>query len=229
MAVVLLIQGRSEVPRFPVRTTANTRRDRPMIVQSPPEFERGLGEVAWFANLGQPSPWDEGCARFYAWDQWPGPENGPGEALALTSQDMRDRIFAASPRAADALQTLFDRIGVIVKDRARTTVPFDPEADAWHGPTQCVRDAAYVAGWLGACWRAAGWSLMIWWNCGTGSKLDTGRQASPTSPATGVTYSGMSLLSPAAAGLLIPRLPCQVVTGDPRRVLLSRAAALEHP
>lgn len=156
MAVVWLVQGRSEVPRFPVRTTVNTRRDRHMILRSLDEFERGLGEVAWFANLGLPSPWDEGCVRFYAWDQWPGPENGPGEALALMSQDMRDRIFAASPLAADALQTLFDRIGVIVRDRARTTVPFDPEADAWHGPTQCVWDAAYAAGLVG-CVLASGW------------------------------------------------------------------------
>jgi len=138
-----------------------------MIGQSPDEFERGLGEVAWFANLGQPSPWDEGCVRFYAWDQWPGPENGPGEALALTGQDMYDRIFAASPVAADALQTLFDRIGMIVRDRARTAVPFDPEGDAWHGPTLCVWDAGYVAGLIG-CVLASGWpvphDLVELWN-----------------------------------------------------------------
>src|SRR5215468_935775 len=129
-----------------------------MIVQSPDEFECGLGEVAWFANLGQPSPWDEGCARFYAWDQWPGPENGPGEALALTSQDLRDRIFAASPVTAGALQTLFDRMGVIVKDLARTRVPFDSQADAWHGPSQCVWDAAYMAGLVG-CVLASSWAV----------------------------------------------------------------------
>lgn len=155
------------MPRFPVRTTANTRQNRHMIVQSPDEFECGLGEVAWFANLGQPSPWDEGCVRFYAWDQWPGPENGPGEALALTGQDMYDRIFAASPVAADALQTLFDRIGMIVTDRARTAVPFDPEGDAWHGPTLCVWGAGYVAGLIG-CVLASGWpvphDLVELWN-----------------------------------------------------------------
>jgi hypothetical protein len=138
-----------------------------MTVQSPDEFERGLGQVAWFANLGQPSAWDQGCTRIYAWDQWPGPENGPGEALALTCQDMHDRIFAANPLAATALQRLFGRLGAIVRDRARTAVPFYPEADTWHGPTVSVWAAGYVAGLIG-CVLASGWpvpdDLVELWN-----------------------------------------------------------------
>lgn len=150
-----------------MRTSANTRRDRQMTARSLDEFERALGEVAWFAHLGQLSPWDEGCTRIYAWDQWPGPENGPSEALALTTQDMYDRIFEASPIAADALQALFDRLGAIVTDRAQISVPFDPEEDAWDGPTLCVWVAAYVAGLIG-CVLASGWpvpdDLVELWN-----------------------------------------------------------------
>ena len=71
---------------------------------------------------------------------------------------MYDRIFAASPVAPDALQGVFDRLGAIVRDRASTAVPFDPEADAWYGPTMCVLAAAYCAGLVG-CVAASGWRV----------------------------------------------------------------------
>src|SRR5258706_14497100 len=93
---------------FRVRTGANTRRDRLLAARSPDGFERGLGEVAWFAHLGEPSPWDDGCVRIFSWDQWPGPENALGEAFGQASQDLYDRIFTAGSLAADDLQVLFD-------------------------------------------------------------------------------------------------------------------------
>ena len=37
-------------------------------------------------------------------------------------------------------------------------MPFDPEQDAWHAPTQCVWDAAYCAGLIG-CFVALEWSV----------------------------------------------------------------------
>jgi hypothetical protein len=167
MAAVRLHLAKGDGPRFPLRTLANTRRDRHMTAQSLDEFESALGAVAWFANLGQPSPWDVDCTRIHAWDQWPGPENGPAEALALMTQDMYDRIFAASPIAADALQALFDRLSAAVTSRAQTAVPFEPDQDAWHGPTLCVWVAAYVAGLIG-CVLASGWpvpdDLVELWN-----------------------------------------------------------------
>src|SRR5215471_4949203 len=70
---------------------------------------------------------------------------------------------------------------------------------------------------------------MIWWSCGTGSKQDTGRQASPTSPATVVTYLSTSLLFPGGCWSTESRgFSHSVVTDDPHYLLPSSAAALEH-
>jgi hypothetical protein len=148
------------VPRFRVWTVANTRRDHRFGTRTAGEFERGLAGVPWFARLGEPSPWDGGCVRISAWEQWPGPENALGEAFALLFQDLRDRIFAACPPPpADHPQVLFDRVITDVVSRARAAVPlFDPAQDAWHAPTQCVWDAGYVAALI-ACVLARGWPI----------------------------------------------------------------------
>jgi len=141
-----------------VRTVANTRQDRRITAQSPDEFERELHEVAWFAHLGERSPWDGNCVRIFAWEQWPGPENALGEAFSYAFQETHDRVFAASPLAAADLQMVFDRGHAAVMSRARTAVPFDPVKDAWHAPTQRVWQAAYAAGLI-MCVRAGGWPV----------------------------------------------------------------------
>jgi hypothetical protein len=123
--------------------------------------------MAWFAHLGEPSPWDGGCVRMGAWDQWPGPENALGEAFAQASGDLRDGIFAACSPAAGDLQVRFDRVHALVMSRAGAAVPFDPEQDAWHAPTQCVWDAAWVAALIAcvlACSRPVPDDLVELWN-----------------------------------------------------------------
>lgn len=167
-------------PWFSVRTIANTRRDRRVTAQSPEEFERELSEIAWFRHLGEPSRWDSGCVRIFAWDQWPGPENALGEAFALAQQEVHDRIFAASQLVADDLRMLFDRGQSAVMDR----VPFDPyEGDSWHGPSACVWNAAYTAG-LMMCVLANGWpvpdDLVEQWNWYEAGNWPTGFAADPT-------------------------------------------------
>jgi hypothetical protein len=150
----------AERPRFRVRTVANTRLDHRIGAVTLGEFERELAEVAWFAHLGEPSPWDSGCVRISAWEQWPGPENALGEAFGLAFQDLCDGIFAACAAAAgDHLQVLFDRVYAAVRNRARAAVPSDdPDQDAWHAPTQCAWDAGYVAALI-ACVLACGWPV----------------------------------------------------------------------
>jgi hypothetical protein len=64
--------------RFRVLTFANTRLDHRIGAVALGEFERELVEVAWFAQLGERSPWDRGCVRISAWEQWPGPESARG-------------------------------------------------------------------------------------------------------------------------------------------------------
>jgi hypothetical protein len=85
------------------------------------------------------------------------PENALGEVFGCGSQETHDRIFAASPLAADDLQLLFDRGHAIVMSRASTAVPL-PRQDTWHAPTQCVWQAAYTAG-LVMCVLDSGWPV----------------------------------------------------------------------
>jgi hypothetical protein len=108
----------SVTPRFPELTLANIRLARRIDARTAGEFERGLSGVGWFARLGMPSPWDGGCARIFAWQHWPGPEDALVEAFALAQQDMKDRIFAGDAAAAD-LPALFDRVNAQVMDQAR--------------------------------------------------------------------------------------------------------------
>ena len=144
-------------------TVANTRRDQRPGALAAGEFERRIASVPWFAHLGEPSRWDDGCVRISAWDQWPGPENALGEAFAEALADAQDRVFAAWPTGARSTsagdpRALFDRVRAAVLSRARLAVPFDPAQDAWHAPTQCVHDAGYVTA-LVACVLARGWPV----------------------------------------------------------------------
>ena len=148
------------MPWFRVRTVASTRRDHQIGAGTLGGFERGLAGVAWFAHLGEPSPWDGGCVRISAWEQWPGPENVLVVAFALMFQDLRDRIFAACPLpAAGDMRVLFDRVSTAVVSLAGAVVPlFDLAEDAWYAPTQCAWDAGYVAALI-ACVLACGWPV----------------------------------------------------------------------
>jgi hypothetical protein len=126
----------AEAPLFPVRTVASTRSDHGIGAVTLGEFERELAEVAWFAHLGEPSPWDDGCVRIFGWEQWP----GPGSELVLE--------FA-----------LVDRVYAVMVSRAGAAVPScDPRQDAWHASAQCAWDAGYVAA-LTACVLSCGWPV----------------------------------------------------------------------
>jgi hypothetical protein len=159
----------AETPRFRVWTVANTRQDHQIGARTADEFERVLAGVAWFAHLGEPSPWDGGCERISAWEQWPGPHDLLDETFHQSLQGIHDGIFAAcSPTAADGLQVLFDRVSAAVRNRAAAAVPlYDPEEDSWYAPTLCVWSAGYV-GALIACVLACGWpvpeDLVEMWN-----------------------------------------------------------------
>jgi hypothetical protein len=177
----------AEVPRFRVWTVANTRRDHRFGIWTADEFERGLAGVPWFARLGEPSAWDGGCVRISGWQQWPGPENTLGEAFGQALQEMHDQIFAACSAAAGDLRARFDRVRVSAVSCARTAVPFNPGADAWHAPTQCVHDAGYVAALIG-CVLARGWTvpedLVEMWNWFEAGHWPAGFAREPGDPPT---------------------------------------------
>jgi hypothetical protein len=151
----------AEAPWFPVRTAACTRTDHRIGGLTLRDFERELAQVAWFAHLGEPSPWDGGCVRLSGWEQWPGPQADELVLeLALAQQDLHDRIFASCPPAGVGhLQALFDRVYAAVVNRAGKAVPLsDREQDAWYAPTQCAWDAGYTTALI-ACVLACGWPV----------------------------------------------------------------------
>jgi hypothetical protein len=131
--------GNSDIP---VSTFPNARRNRPIAARTLKEFEERLGSVAWFANIGRPSPWDHGCARMSLWEDWPGPENRLSDAFCRMHVVLRDRTVG-TPADPD-LQALFARMRMLTLSYARTEVPYDPEEDCYHAPNQCVWDAAEV-------------------------------------------------------------------------------------
>lgn len=117
------------------------------------DFLEGLEAVPWFSATGRPTSPDAGVERMSAWEDWPGPEEPTIGKLSFRHQDLYDRIMAEAGKQQPELAELWDRIRAAVFRRATATVPFDPEQDAWHGPTTAVWQAAWTAGLIGLCLR----------------------------------------------------------------------------
>lgn len=142
-----------------MRTVVNTRCEEFRFrARFPEQFERELDEVEWFAQLGEPSPWDGDCQRIFGWDQWPGPENAQGEAFDGALQEMHDLTFAHSPVPEAELWLVFDRTLMKVKALARAALGVEGEGDSWDPPTACIWSAGYTAALI-MCVLASGWSV----------------------------------------------------------------------
>ena len=105
-----------------------------------------LDRVPWLQHLGQPTDRDGEVHRIHDWDEWPGPEEPNIAELGLWWQDRHDAVLAQAGADRAAAEGLFNEVQAKVFDRAKAAVPYDPEQDAWHGPTQCVWDVSYWAG-----------------------------------------------------------------------------------
>ena len=115
------------------------------------DFLAQLEDVPWFGNIGHPVPGDAGVERIFAWEEWPGPEEPTIAELSLRHQALFDSITEAAGEEASPLLELWRRIHAVVFRTASPRVPFDPEQDAWHGPTMAVWQAAWTAGLIGLC------------------------------------------------------------------------------
>jgi hypothetical protein len=121
------------------------------IAPNIPQFLALLEQVPWFRNLGKPHRWDREVVRIYSWKEWPGPEAGFGDWFGRWPAFVREAIEASEPARRAELATLGGQVYALVLDRAAPNVPlFDPDQDAWYGPTACVHQAAYIAA-LVAC------------------------------------------------------------------------------
>jgi len=127
------------------------RRDPTDIAPDIDAYLRLLETVPWFRNLGNAHPRDNTVFRIHAWKDWLGPERGFGDWFGRWQSVVRERIEASEQARLAELNALWKRIERLVVERAAAYVPlFDPEQDAWYGPTACVWGAAYTAclvGW----------------------------------------------------------------------------------
>jgi len=112
-------------------------------------FLARLEQIAWFDRIGQPSERDGEVRRISRWEQWPGPEDLGVDAYLRQSQAWYDALTLSAGDRAVAVTDLWKRIHGVVTVQAASHVPYDPDADAWFGPTLCVRDAAWTAGLVG--------------------------------------------------------------------------------
>lgn len=108
-----------------------------------------LQQVSWFENLGKPIEAGEAISQIHDWEEWPGPDDRATLDMALRQQALYDGLFAVAGGRRQEAEQLWGRIHGIVFRDAVPKVPYDPEEDAWHPPSQSVWSAAWTAGLMG--------------------------------------------------------------------------------
>jgi hypothetical protein len=121
--------------------------------------EAAVRTIPWLRHLGAATEYDAGAERIHDWDGWHGPEDRATSAydartLALTEPIDRAMRGLGRPDVGEPMAA----VGRIVHERARSAVPYDPQEDAWHGPTNATASAEYVARML-AGYAAFGWPI----------------------------------------------------------------------
>jgi hypothetical protein len=120
--------------------------DPTTIAPDVPRYIALLESVPWFANLGRPHPRDAEVTRIHSWNEWPGPERGNVFWFGRWLSFVQETIEREEAPRRNELKEVWDRAYALVLARAIRNVPeYDPEEDAWHGPTMCVHFAAYTA------------------------------------------------------------------------------------
>jgi hypothetical protein len=117
------------------------------------DFLAQLEAVPWFSNIGRPTPPGAGVERMAAWEDWPGPEEPAIGVLSFRHQELYDCMMSEAGERRTDLAELWEAIQVAVFRRASPRIPYDPDQDAWHGPTAAVWQAAWTAGLIGLCLR----------------------------------------------------------------------------
>jgi hypothetical protein len=119
--------------------------------------EAAARAIPWLRHLGAASSYD--AELIPDWDGWHGPEDRETarfDARLLALRVAVDRAVRGleRPDVAERAKT----VGEIVHASAAAAVPFDPEEDPWHPPTNATGSAAYVAETLTG-YAAFGWPV----------------------------------------------------------------------
>jgi hypothetical protein len=121
--------------------------------------------IPWLRRLGEPSPYD--AELIDDWEGWNGPEDRETERFdqrLLALRVAADRGIRGMERS-DVGERM-EAVGRLVHERSAAAVPFDPEEDPWHAPTNATGASAYVAETLTG-YAAFGWPVpadlrLIW-------------------------------------------------------------------
>jgi hypothetical protein len=121
--------------------------------------EAAARAIPWLRRLGEEESYDAGAQRIRDWGGWHGPEDRDTAAFdgrLLAFRVAVDRAVRGLERAG--VGERMQAVGEVVHERAASAVPFDPEEDPWHGPTNATGAAAYVAETL-VGYAAFGWPV----------------------------------------------------------------------
>jgi hypothetical protein len=110
-----------------------------------------LGSIPWFSNIGKSLPADTAAKQLRRWEDWPGPEEPTISELHERQQVLYEDMMAESEGRRKELLELWDRVHKTALTFASLAVPYDPDQDAWHGPTMAVWQAAWTAGLIAWC------------------------------------------------------------------------------
>ena len=113
--------------------------------------------VPWLRHLGAASSYD--AELIPDWDGWHGPEDRETAVFDQRLLKLRvqvDRAVRGLERPDVAARV--KAVGEIVHERAASAVPYDPEEDPWHPPTNATGAASYVAETLTG-YAAFGWPV----------------------------------------------------------------------
>jgi hypothetical protein len=119
-------------------------------VDSLREFLYQLPTIPWFEHIGEA---DNSMAKvrwLRTWHDWPGPEAPGVEAAAMRAQDLKHYLEEEANRRGVDIGSTWDTTESAARTHARNALPYDPEQDAWHAPTQSAWDAGWYAA-LVAC------------------------------------------------------------------------------
>lgn len=137
----------------------------------------------WFSAVGEDID-DPDVERIRSWDDWEGPENERVAAIHIDQSDMREALIGGDGR----LESIFDTVCGHMIAHISAFVPYDPDEDAWHGPTLAVNQAGFtvalvvlhkylhvkVPDFLAAQYK---WYERGHWPCGCKTVDDHGRPA----------------------------------------------------
>ena len=106
---------------------------------------RELSGIPWFERLGRPSARDEAVVRIFSWDEWQGPETPGATLYAALSQQWHDDIFdGAGDDERVELMAIEKRLHAAAFPIISDKLPWDPDEDPWHGPTNAVDSACWL-------------------------------------------------------------------------------------